>query len=184
MFGFLSFRLEFHLPHLVLRETIPLSEVSSDKSLRETERPFADSSFLNLRTSSGKFSAHSIHQAHDSLVISGTSNLEWTGFVISNKGYDDPTRDEEEDDMNKMERECWLSFEYGFFYSTVQGSQLWDAREYWLRIVAIRCRLASHKWEYLVRTVEEGIEVWVSFSAKDESFAVADWIRDRATLAV
>ena len=37
-----------------------------------------------------------------------------------------------------------------------------DARRYWIQVVTIRCQRILKEWMYLVRSVEEAIESWVS----------------------
>jgi hypothetical protein len=91
-----------------------------------------------------------------SIVICGWSNTQWTGYVFTNG--DDEDAEEEADEL----RGFFLTTEYGFDFSTSQDhAQTWDARRYWLRLVAHRCQQVLSEWRYLVLTVEEGVESWV-----------------------
>ena len=153
MLGFSTFHLEFHLAHLILRQTETAS-TCADSSTTSSES-LVDLSFLQLESSSGKTAPHSIYQAHDSVVFCGWSNAQWTGYVFTNTGHNAlPYADEEDEEIPGA-----LDIDYGFDFDL--GRKIWDAREYWLRIVAFRCQLVWREWFYLVRTVEEAIETWV-----------------------
>jgi hypothetical protein len=115
-----------------------------------------DLSFLHLSDTDGTTSRHAISHRHMSVVICGWSNTQWTGYVFTSG--DDEDAEEEVDEL----RGPFLTTEYGFDFSTTQDrAQTWDARRYWLRLVAHRCQHVLSEWRYLVLTIEEGVESWV-----------------------
>lgn len=154
MSGFLVFHLEFHLAHLILRnadDMVHQGIVDGDQKTQSV----ANLDFLSLDTAPGHSSSNIVYQAHISVVVCGWSNNQWTGFAFVNTGLpeldDEPTEeDEPRHDLFAADRED------DFFKDADMPT--WDARKYWLEIVAVRCELILKEWLYLVRSVEEGIE--------------------------
>ncbi|KAI8935688.1 hypothetical protein NX059_007209 [Plenodomus lindquistii] len=157
MLGGPAFHLEFHLAHLRLRDTNTHAVADGVHLVDGVGQPPLDVSFLDLRTPSGEVSPHWIYQAQDSLVIYGWSNMQWTGYAFSNTGHGASLEYEEVDDEMKPHD---LSTEYGFNFDLPKD--VWDAREYWIRILAFRCEFVSQEWQYLIRTVEDGVNAWRS----------------------
>ena len=126
----------------------------------ETDDSVANLSFLDLANADGHIIPHSIYQGHMSLVICGWSDLQWTGYAF--------TQDENSNKevVKSDERRENLVFQHGFDFNTPAKSvKLWDARRYWLRLVAHRSQYILREGLCLVRTIEEGIETWVCSSA-------------------
>ncbi|KAF1845932.1 uncharacterized protein K460DRAFT_417114 [Cucurbitaria berberidis CBS 394.84] len=162
-FGFKTFRLEFHLAHLILRETTIRPHPEGNSIDGAISQSLVDLSFLDLETSAGGVSSHSIYQAHISIVICGWSDSQWTGYAFANQGAkDSPREDEEEDDDDEeyVPRRDPFAADNIYDYFMHADVQTWDARRYWLWIVAIRCQLVLKEWLYLVCTIEEGVQAW------------------------
>ncbi|KAL1793160.1 hypothetical protein ACET3X_008142 [Alternaria dauci] len=154
--GFPTYRLEFHVAHLLLRKSSLLVDRAAGYENIDRTGPFLDLTFLELEDSDGKVAPHSIYQGHMSVVICGWSNFQWTGYAFT-KADNDDLDDEDEDEF----RGHFLTSLYGFDFATPQGSaNCWDARRYWLRLVAHRCQYVLREWLYLVRTIQEGVDSW------------------------
>lgn len=142
------------MAHLLLRQSPQTMSPGANGSA-------ADLSFLNLVNIDGQVVPHSIYQGHMSLVVCGWSDLQWTGyaFILDENGEKEVV---ESDELRRH-----IASQYGFEFTTPsQSAQPWDARRYWLRLVAHRSQHVLREWLYLVRTVEEGVEEWVRiFSA-------------------
>jgi hypothetical protein len=148
------------MAHLLLRGPTDAVNPDTGVSNHVGAASLVDLSFLGLVDSKGNVSPHSIYQGHMSVVICGWSDSQWTGYTFTNTDNDD-IDDEELDEM----RGHFLTTEYGFDFATPRDcAQTWDARRYWLRIVAHRCQHVLKEWLYLVHTVEEGVEAWVCTS--------------------
>ena len=167
--GWKTFCLEFHLAYLILREvkSSPTSNATEDER-ESANRPLIDLACLDLQSSSDTVSSrHFILEANISVVVCGWSNTEWTGYAFANTGT--KAEEEEEVDEDDPEGEAedrpqqdFLAAEDGCDYVVDANNPEWDARHYWLRVFAIRCELVWKEWQYLVRTVEDAIEAWVS----------------------
>ena len=144
MSGLITFRLEFHLADLILRE-------DSCKLNAGTSTPTSnDISFLNSGNCSGSSSTYKIRQAHISVVLCGLSNTQWIGYAFANTGLDaQPALDYDEDEP-KMD--CFAA-DRDDDHIKDADMPTWDARRYWLQIVAVRCQLILKEWVYLVRTI-------------------------------
>jgi hypothetical protein len=152
MIGFPTFRLEFHLAHLILRED------SCDPKAGTSKPTSNDLSFLKPGNSSGSSSTYKIRQAHISVVLCGWGNTRWTGYAFANTGLDaQPALDHDEDEPNMD----YFAADRDDDYIKDADRPIWDAREYWLQIVAIRCQLILKEWVYLVRTIQECTQQWV-----------------------
>jgi hypothetical protein len=99
-------------------------------------------------------------QAHITVIVSGPSNTEWTGYAFSNTGFE-----QSPDDSDDEGDDCRLDF----FATDTDADDCfidadipyWDARSYWLQTVAIRCELVLREWLYLVHTIEERLQALV-----------------------
>lgn len=149
MLGVNTYRLEFHMAHLLLRQSPQTADPATDGSI-------SNLSFLNLTNAEGQIVPHSIYQGHMSLVICGWSNLQWTGYSFAR----DDNSDLEIGETDQLRRH--LASEYGFDFATpAQSAQPLDARSYWLHLVAHRTQHVLREWLCLIRTIEEGVETWV-----------------------
>ncbi|CAN9390927.1 unnamed protein product [Alternaria alternata] len=154
--GFRTYRLEFHMAHLLLRKSLQIVDLAGSREEVGKTGPLLDLAFLELADSDGKVAPHSIYQGHMSVVICGWSNLQWTGYAFTKADNDDL----DEEDQEEL-RGHFLTSLYGFdFCQPRESANCWDARRYWLRLVAHRCQYVLREWLYLVRTVEEGVESW------------------------
>jgi hypothetical protein len=160
MQGFTTFRLEFHLAHPILREVKGTPPVITTSHIVDGSRTaIADLSFLTPRASSGSTVQYMIYQAHISVVICGWSNTQWTGYAFTKTGLQDEAAQEYDEgepnpDLFAADRDD--------DYVKDADYPTWDARTYWLQIVAIRCQLILKEWTYLVHTIEERVHALVS----------------------
>ncbi|CAN9438234.1 unnamed protein product [Alternaria alternata] len=154
--GFPTYRLEFHIAHLLLRKSPEIVGLAGGHEEDGKTGSLLDLAFLELGDSDGKVAPHSIYQGHMSVVICGWSNLQWTGYAFT-KADNDGLDEEDQEDLKGH----FLTSLYGFDFGLPRGSaNCWDARRYWLRLVAHRCQYVLREWLYLVRTIEEGVELW------------------------
>lgn len=152
MIGFITFRLEFHLAHLILREA------GSELNIGRPTPTIDDLAFLHPKDSSTTSPKYTMHQAHISIVVCGWSNDKWTGYALANTGLDDgPPSDNDEDDP----RPDWFAADRVDDYLKDSDLPTWDARNYWLQIVAVRCQLILKEWVHLVRTIGERVQMMV-----------------------
>jgi hypothetical protein len=151
MSGYMTFRLEFHLAHLILRESKP------DAGTHRTS--VGNVSFLTSGASSTISPPYEMHQAHISIVVCGWSNKQWTGYAFANTGLDaDSTLDYDEDGP----RLDFFAADRDDDHIKDADMPTWDARKYWLQVVAVRCRLVLKEWVYLVRNIEDCVRVLVT----------------------
>ncbi|KAH9860765.1 hypothetical protein J1614_012098 [Plenodomus biglobosus] len=165
MVGYPTFSMEFHISYLTLREVTGMPHRDGASVDEGANLSSVDLSFLDLGPSSSANTSYSIDQAQISIVVCGWSNTHWTGYAFANTGsrknlYEES--DQEEDDENCGEdtvfKQDLFAAEDGFDFATHVQTKKWDARRYWLRIVAIRCRSILQEWQFLVHSLEEGIE--------------------------
>jgi hypothetical protein len=155
--GFPTYRLEFHMAHLLLRKLPQITDIAAGSEDVDKTGSLLDLSFLELVGHDGNVAPHSIYQGHMSVVICGWSNLQWTGYVFT-KADNDDLDEEDEDEF----RGHFLTSQYGLdFVLPRQSTHCWDARRYWLRLVAHRCQYVLREWLYLVHTILYGVESWV-----------------------
>jgi hypothetical protein len=154
--------LEFHLAHLKLleRKRAPGATSAGDAGTSES---IADLSFFTSgHLLSQSPSEYAISQAHITIVVSGPSNTQWTGYAFSSTGLG---RDQDEGEYEgDNEDECKSDFfaaDRDDDYIIDADIPEWDARKYWLRTVAIRCDLVLKEWLYLVYTIEERLQALV-----------------------
>lgn len=153
MSGFITFRLEFHLAYLILREDGCKPNAATS---RHTSN---DLSFLDPVNPSGNSSTYKIRQAHISVVLCGWSNTQWTGYAFANTGLDaQPALGHDEDEPNMD----YFAADRDDDHIKDADMPTWDARRYWLQIVAVRCQLILKEWLYLVRTIQERTQQWVT----------------------
>ena len=130
-----------------------------------------DLPFLSLQSTSGSIVPHAVYQAHVSIVICGWSDTQWTGYTFSNTGLGDMPYDEEDVDEDSP-RQDYFASENGYDTFMNADKPEWDARKYWLRLVSARCKSVLQEWTYLVRTIEDGVETWVSFDSDLHVFSM------------
>jgi hypothetical protein len=101
-FGYRTFRLEFHLPYLELRQ---LDDCTIDAVTPIHHRPatvLSDLSFLNLESTEEGTSHYCLQKSHVSIVICGSDNLQWVGYAFKNSA-DDIDEEEDESDVNETD---------------------------------------------------------------------------------
>jgi len=153
MNGFKTYRLEFHLAYLVMRkkDTFARSNASASGTQRH---PATDLSFLDPSTSSGEVPSYCMYKAHISIVVCGWSDTQWTGYAFANTGLpEEPFVEQDEEDP----KQDLFAADRDDDYVQDADAPNWDARKYWLQIVAIRCELIRKEWTFLVRTIEEKV---------------------------
>lgn len=150
MNGFKTYRLEFHLTYLVMRKKDTLARPSA--SGNGTRRhPATDLSFLDTSISSGEALSYCIYKAHISIVLCGWSDTQWTGYAFANTGL--PEEPFVEQDEGEPKQDLFAADRDNDYVQDADAPN-WDARKYWLQIVAIRCELIRKEWTFLVRTIE------------------------------
>ena len=166
--GWPTFCLEFHLAYLVLREVDPSPTEKAGAAEKDTKNtPLVDLAWLDIQSSSGSVTTgHVIEEANVSVVVCGWSNTQWTGYAFANTRVEAEEEEEEDTDSEEetedMPQQDFLAAEDGLDYMLDANNPEWDARKYWLRVLSARCQLVWKEWQYLVRTVEDAIEAWVS----------------------
>lgn len=159
------------MAYLVLREvkSYPASKVVEHEG-KSTNKPSIDLAFLGLQSSSDAISTQQfIKEANISIVVCGWSNTRWTGYAFANTDTEAEEEEEyDEDDLDFLPQQDFFAAENGFDKVVDANSSQCDAREYWLKILAIRCELVWKEWQNLVCTVEDAIEAWVSIVIKFE----------------
>lgn len=155
--GFATFRLEFHLAHLILRKPAACKNLDNNAGVHRS--PVVDLNFLGVGDSTVENSLAYVYQAHISVVVCGWSSNQWTGYAIANTGL--PEEEFEAQEEYGPKRDPFVADRSDDYVKDADAPE-WDARRYWLQTVAIRCELILKEWIFLVRSVEEGIERWVS----------------------
>jgi hypothetical protein len=155
--GFPTYRLEFHMAHLLLRKLPQTADLAASRKEVDKTGSLLDLSFLKLADRDGKTAPHAIYQGHMSVVICGWSDLQWTGYAFT-KADNDDLEEEDEDELKGQFLTCLYGFDFGLSPET---ASCWEARRYWLRLIAHRCQHVLREWLYLVHTIEEGVESWV-----------------------
>ncbi|KAJ4380083.1 hypothetical protein N0V86_004392 [Didymella sp. IMI 355093] len=164
--GFPVFRLELHLPFLVLRD---LSDEESS-SQGQTKKVWSDLKFL---FPNGKLS---ILESHTTVVVSGADNFDWYGYAFGSLGPGDTVTDNSEEDDDDADdsdgeegAEGWVLEEEDFFVAgggcqqaASPGRPIMDPRVYYLRAVQNRLDAVVSSHENLVRKLDEGFSAWVS----------------------
>jgi hypothetical protein len=144
---------------------------------KSVDRVLLDLACLGSQSSSNDdISQHLIQEANVSVVVCGWSDTQWTGCAFVNTGIEVEEEEEEKEeeeyaDDSETEEETenqfqqdFLAAENSFHYAVDANTPEWDARKYWLKVLSIRCQLVWKEWQYLVRTVEDAIETWVSIA--------------------
>lgn len=165
-----TFRLEFHVAHLILRKA-PAPPVGGTDNGTEKNDPVADLTFLEDANSPEEAPRYLIYQSHISVTVCGWSDTQWTGYAFANTGlpltsFVSQVEDEPTHDLFAADRDD--------DYIKDADDTTWDARKYWLQVVGIRCELILKEWTYLVRTVEEAITKWRANDPCNKSIAQAN----------
>lgn len=167
--GFLTFRLEFHLPYLTMRrfEASPTDEQCS-------ENKWDDLSFLRVDLGDSTRNLQSaIYTAHATIVISGPDHFKYIGFSILDPGCpkfqfgendetqdDDMEGNEEYEDAKDGPQEDEFGTD-GWHNVLIADGLNVDPRAYFVRAVRIRLEIVHQEYEYLVGNLESGSALWV-----------------------
>lgn len=168
MDGFTTFRLEFHLSYLVMREVVKSTDAALTSNTCTQPSSIANLSFLSLELSATNSPKHTICQAHVSIIVFGESNTQWTGYAFVRTGLVSNPRPQTQDaeDTCDEPRPDFFAADRDVDYVKDADVPTWDARTYWLQVVAIRCRLILKEWLYMVHTIEERIEILVGSTTR------------------
>lgn len=167
--GFSTFKLILNVPYLVLEESTDTPADSAAPLEGQTKKKWADLSYLPLETETGEQSDRfAIYESQTTVVISGCDHSKWFGYAFGKIGQDDPTPDEGDDTDVEPEDELGLKPVEDLF--ATGGSEIvsnlqnpiWDPRVYFLCAARIRLDIVTQAYEYLVRTIEAGVNDWVS----------------------
>jgi hypothetical protein len=164
MNGFTTFRLEFHLSYLVMREQASSGCAGSPSGTYVQQPSVVDLSFLSQGPSLTTLPEHTICQAQISIIVFGESNTQWTGYAFARTGLvSGPLlQTQHADDSDDEPKADFFAADRDVDHVKDADSPTWDARTYWLQIVAIRCQLILKEWLYMVHTIEERVELLVS----------------------
>lgn len=164
MDGFITFRLEFHVSYLVMREQVSGGRAGSPIGTYVQQPSVVDISFLSRGQSLAALPEHTICQAQISIIVFGESNTQWTGYAFARTGLcsDSLLQTHHTDDSEDEPKADFFAADRDVDYVRDADSPTWDARTYWLQIVAIRCQLILKEWLYMVHTIEERVELLVS----------------------
>lgn len=148
------------MPYFALRRHVsPLGESRWKSRNGSPLRLWTDLTFLNLQTPKDERSQYGMLEAQISFVICGSANMRWAGYAFVDTAFDD----------EDLEDDCFVYD--GFHEDPISlldaDLPIWDARQYFLRIVKISMFAVLKEWEYLVRNVERAIMQYVCLDAFD-----------------
>lgn len=171
--GFVTPRLELHLPYLTLREVTCSSDQWKNRDMTQDGESWLD---LPLPGSDSDAANQSkrflIEKAHISIVLCVWDYSKWVGYAFSKGGPArnpdaEPDEDEESDgehsdaeDDDPIPKEdvfAPLDGDHGLFADKL----IRDPREYFLRIVNVWIILVLREYTYLVRVLEACVRTWV-----------------------
>jgi hypothetical protein len=163
--------LELSLPYLILEER-DQSQSSSAEVGCGIERLETDLSFLKIDADQGDGPTHfSIWKAHETVLVFGCDAFEWTGYAFSarcpsmNEGQELNPENEDEDNNGSMPDEDLFATgdtNYDDQHVLDANSPIWDPRVYFLCVLAIRVKIIGQRYDSLIRTLELGVDEWVS----------------------
>ncbi|KAK4236851.1 hypothetical protein C8A03DRAFT_16533 [Achaetomium macrosporum] len=155
--GSLGFQLSFHLPFFAWRQG---SKTALDTRLGEDKRPLRNSREVKFLNNPRGQSQTYIHEAQISCMVAGVDNRHWTAY-----GFFDTFHDGGESKHNVR------------FYQSVAGetaldpltggrhasdNPVWDAREYFLRVMESCVGEATEEWQNVGRQMLKALKPYVS----------------------
>ncbi|KAF3038772.1 hypothetical protein E8E12_000549 [Didymella heteroderae] len=160
--GFSIFRLELHLPYLLLKKS------TDDRMVDEQgQKLWDDLSFLPLKIGvdeeQGRFS---IYEAQTTVFISGAHHFDWHGYAFGYPGPKDSLAEEDDGKDDDEGPEGFFEEEEDFFAAggcepvLNPGQVIWDPRVYFLRTLQLRLEIVVRANEYLVRALVAGVKDW------------------------
>jgi hypothetical protein len=130
--GYFSFQFEFHLPYFALRRS-RLGQGFPDRKKRP-HRGWMNLGFLDKDTDLEEVGVLGIHHAQISITICGTNNSRWVAYCFEDRHFDEVEETEECESTADYQCDKIARGELDAHTS------IWDPREYFLSIVAIRAR--------------------------------------------
>lgn len=106
-----------------------------------------------------------VHSLHTTVVISGANEHKWVGYAF---GTIDSEEIDHGNDGSSPCDDASFSVEEDFFATggcdclVNPAAMTWDPRNYFLRTVEIRLRCVVREHEYLIRTLRNICNDWVS----------------------
>ncbi|XPS79207.1 hypothetical protein M3J07_011210 [Ascochyta lentis] len=170
--AFPIYRLEFHLPYLILGTTTDTG-AGSDADGRGKSL-WSDLTFLPLQTGPDQQGdRYAIYESHTMVTVSGADNFDWYGYAFGNPGPRDAfteeyKHDDGEEDSDGEEGPDGNYFEdVEDFFATAGCEEvmnsaqiIWDPRLYFLQAVQFRLAIVVLGHKNLVRTLEAGVKDW------------------------
>lgn len=170
--GFPIFRLELHLPCLVLEPDEPSSSAQGKKVWSNLDF------LLNQTGSRADLGGYAIFETHSSVVVSGSHRFDWFGYAFGILGPGDAVADEYEEENDAYDPAAAETADDRYhhdvedFFATGGGclnfsfavQPTMDPRIYFLQAVQHRLDVLVRSHEYLVRKLEAAFHIWVSSS--------------------
>lgn len=172
--GYKVFQFEFHLPYFALSTTAPVNDCPWKLGTSNQRERWIDMSFLNTQPPSEFPRLYGIRQAQFSLAICGSDNRRWIAYAfedtdpgsedltpenLSLEGVHDPDAEEDEQQGKPPN---WDPIRDEPDPRELDANQaIWDPREYFLIGMEVGIAKPLKAWEYLVRSLERGIEQYV-----------------------
>jgi hypothetical protein len=166
------FRLELHITYFQLR----LEELHNTPTCHPGPwQRWTELCFLKPRAHVGTSSRYAIRETRETIVISGQFSSSWVGIGLSLGASGCATGDSGEeydpdDELDEKDQDEWdvdadrqpdIFAPHDAFEHPLDG-QIWDPREYYLRVVSTRIEMVCREWRYMIQEVECGIREQVS----------------------
>jgi hypothetical protein len=168
--GFVTPRLELHLPYLALRQVSSASDLWKNRDLTQEGESWLDLPLPDSEPSAAdQPDRFLIEKAHISTVLCVWDYSKWVGYAFSKGGpMDKPDHEPEESDGEESDTEddCSVPKEDVFAPRNVNHDlyaedPIRDPREYFLRVVDVWIIFILREYTYLVRVLEACVRAWV-----------------------
>lgn len=144
------------------------SPVASETEHREAagySMKWTDLSFLEIQTPEAPVGRrHGMFEAHFSFVICGSHEKRWAAYSFDDTEFDDEDLYDKIFPCEGVHADPIASDD-----DTDAERPIWDAREYFLKIVSSRVRRATDSWDELLRPIERSIQEYVSANSLERS---------------
>lgn len=150
------FHLEFNMPYFAFRRSSQKTEPQSNAPLRRrATREWTDVAFLGPAATGDLMTCRcGIHEAQISVVLCGSDDARWVAYAFVDTDFSGVPTEEYEDNPELNED---LIASDGKGVGVDASTPIWNAREYFLRIVDLRMRQILEEWRYIVRMVERSV---------------------------
>lgn len=111
----------------------------------------------------GRNAHFKIWEVHETVLVFGCDNAEWTGYAFSSLGpspesaqEDDEDENEDEDDADIMPDEdhfCTGGIDYDDQQVLDASAPIWDPRAYFIKVFAIRMKIIEEREVFLIRNL-------------------------------